>query len=282
MAKNKTEEALGVQPAEASAPKVAANVVKISDILALSLKYWYWIVFSVVICAFFAWYSNEKATPLYTQSMAVLLRDDVQGNGTGGTSINLAELGLNQTYTILEDEMEALRSPDLMEQVVVALNLTTLYSSPEGLHERELYGSTLPIKVSFPDMQPTESASFTLHIAEDGQMTVEKLKVNEESFKLNPESKLEFGDAINTPSGRIIIQKTPFLKEGEKYEIKVTQLPLVTATNMFGSEISVDHSANKRSNVIDIVCVDSNMDRADDIPMLKNKKGLSAFCRRRI
>ena len=275
MAQNTTEETASVQSGQEINPAVAkqaVNTVKISDIAALALKYWYWILFSLVICGFYAAFKIERTNPLYRQSMSVLLRDDVQGNGTGGTSIDLTELGLNQTYTILEDEMEALRSPDLMEQVVVGLNLTTLYTSPKGLHQTALYGSTLPVKVSFPDMQPMEQASFTLYIAEDGTLEVKHLKVNKEHFKLNPEAKLEFGDAINTPAGKIVIQKTPFLKEGEKYEINVRQLPLAMATSIFGAEISVDHSANKRSNVIDISCIDANKDRADDIlsSLMKN------------
>ena len=245
--------------------KGAAQAVKISDVLALAIKYWYWIVFSLIICAFYAWYSIEKTNPIYRQSMSVLLRDDVQGNGTGGTSINLGELGLNQTYTVLEDEMEALRSPDLIEQVVVALNLCTNYTTPSGLHETTLYGSKLPVVVSFPDMQPSESASLKLLISETGNIEVKGLNVNKMAFRVNPESKLEFGDAINTPAGKIVIQKTPFFKDGEKYEINVKRFPLATATDIYSGKISVDHSANKRSNVIDIVCVDSNVDRADDI-----------------
>ena len=252
-------------PNAISSIKTVVQSVKISDMIAMALKFWYWIVFSLIICGFYAWYSTARTVPLYKQSTSVLLRDDVQGNGTGGTSINLGELGLNQSYTILEDEMEALRSPDLMEQVVVALNLATLYSTPNGLHQRPLYGSTLPIKISFPNMQPTESASFKVIVSEDGELKVEKLRVNGELYKVTKDVKLEFGDAINTPAGKLVIQKTPFLREGERYEINVRQLPIETATQMFGAEISVDHSANKRSNVIDITCLDSNVDRADDI-----------------
>ena len=264
---NPEEEAVATNPQQSSnlLAKVTANAVKLSDVAALAVKYWYWIFFSLVICGFYAYYSIGKTTPLYKQSTSVLLRDDVQGNGTGGMSVNFSELGLTQTYTILEDEMEALRSPDLMQQVVVALNLSTLYSTPEGLHQRALYGSTLPIRVSFPDMQPTESASMNISIAENGIITVKGLRVNDESFKVNPDVRIEFGDAINSPSGKIIIQKTPFFKEGERYDINVSHIPLDAATAKFGSEISVDHSANKRSNVIDIICVDANVSRADDI-----------------
>ena len=266
MAKNKIENPqLVSQDGAGAALKNITPAVKLTDVAALALQKWYWIVLSLLICGFYAVFSIQRATPLYKQSTSVLLRDDVQGNGTGGSSINLGELGLTQTYTVLEDEMEALRSPDLMEQVVVALNLTTLYSTPHNLHQVPLYGSTLPVRVSFPEMQPTESASFTMKISEEGAIEVEGLVVNGEHFRVNPETQLEFGDAINTPAGRIVLQKTPFLKEGEEYEIKVRHLPLATATQIFGDEISVDHSANKRSNVIDIACIDASADRADDV-----------------
>lgn len=267
MANKISEEVAGGQNPESAktSVKTVVNTVKISDLIAQSFKYWYWILFSLVICGFYATFKIAKTTPMYKQSMSVLLRDNVQGNGTGGLSVNLSELGLNQTYTELEDEMEALRSPDLMEQVVVALGLNTLYTVNKKLHQEPLYGSTLPIKVSFPDMQPTEEASFTLKISEKGEMAVEKLRVNRVPFKVNSKTKLEFGDALNTPAGKIIIQKTPFFKEGEKYEINVRQLPLLAATELYGAEISIDHSANKRSNVIDIICIDANVDRADDI-----------------
>ena len=266
MAKNNTEDiAAATSPEVSNVAKQAVQTVKISDVAALALKYWYWVLLCLIICVFYAVFSIQRTNPLYKQSMSVLLRDDVQGNGTGSSTINLRELGLTQTYTVLEDEMEALRSPDLMEQVVIALNLTTFYSSPEGLHEKALYGSTLPVKVSFPDMQPTDAASLVLKVDEGGQIAVEHLTVNQVAYKVNPETKIEFGDAINTPAGRIILQKTPFLQDGEEYEIRIKHLPLSLATAIFSGEISIDHSANKRSNVIDITCVDSNVDRADDI-----------------
>lgn len=137
MAKNKSEDS-SVVDAKNPSVKAAVNTVKISDVVAVALKNWYWVLLCLAVCVFYGWYIIAKTAPMYKQSMSVLLRDDVQGNGTGSSSINLGELGLTQTYTILEDEMEALRSPDLIEQVVVALNLSTIYTTPSGLHQNTL------------------------------------------------------------------------------------------------------------------------------------------------
>ena len=245
--------------------KLAPPTVQIKDILAMTLRYWYFIVLFILICLAYAWFSIQKTVPLYSQSTSVLLRDNVEGNGTGSSNINLSELGIRESYTILEDEMEALRSPDLMEQVVVALNLTTGYRAPGRFHDTALYGSTLPIRVSFPDMQPDETASMRVRISPEGQLEVTRLKVNGELYKLDPEADLRFGDAILTPSGRVIFQKTPFYKEGEEYEVLVNHMPLADATAKYGGEIKVDYSANKRSNVVEVSCIDSNLQRADEI-----------------
>lgn len=239
--------------------------VKFSDVMAQAKRYWYWIVFFLVICVGYAWLSLQRTVPLYRESMTVLLRDDVQGNGMGSVSISLGDLGLTQSYTILDDEIEALQSPDLMEEVVVALDLATQYTTPKGLHKVPLYGSTLPVKVLFPDMQPTEKASLKLEISPEGEVTVTDLKVNSAPFTVNPEAKLEFGDAINTPSGQVILQKTPFFKEGQHYEIYVNHLPLALAVKFYGNEMEFEKSPNKKSNVITISCTDSSRDRADDI-----------------
>ena len=264
--KNVAESSI-VQAADSNpnAKKLTPPTVKITDILAQTLKYWYWILFSLIICLAYAWFSIQKSTPMYTQSMSVLLRDDVEGNGTGGSSIRFSDLGLNESYTVLEDEMEALRSPDLMQQVVVALSLTTLYERPGRFHNTALYGSTLPIWVTFPDMQPDETATMKVIVSSEGDITIKNLKVNGDAFKVNPETKLEFGDALSSPSGKIIIQKTPFFQEGASYEVDVRRVSLTSATNKFGGELSVEHSANKRSNVVDLTCVDANVQRADDI-----------------
>ena len=244
---------------------VEASSVKISDIASIALRNWYWIVLFLAFCLCLGWLMVQRATPLYTQSMAVLLRDDAEGSGTGSSSIRLSDLGLQSTNTVLEDEMEALRSPDLMAQVVVGLGLETLYSSPGTFHDNVLYGSSIPVRVSFPDMDPNETASMRVVVDSQGHIQVSNLYINQEPFKVNPETPVTFGGAINTPSGRIVFQKSPFFQEGQPYIIDVRRLSLESAANMFGREISVDMSANKHSNVIEIVCVDANLQRADDI-----------------
>ena len=242
-----------------------AQALKASDLLALSLKYWYWILLSIVVFLALGWLKVKKSTPLYTQSTSVLLRDDAQGSGTGSSSINLSDLGLESTSTVIEDEMEALRSPDLMAQVVLDLGLQTHYFTPGTFHDKLLYGSKVPVKVSFPDMDQNENASMTLHIDADENITVEDLHIGKNDYDVNPDQKLTFGDAITSPSGPIIVQKTSFYQPGEEQTVKVVHLGLETAAMVFEGEVSVELTDNKYSNVVVITCTDASVQRADDI-----------------
>lgn len=246
-----------------SVSRPAVNVVKVSDVLAIALKNWYWILVSVVACMAIAVFYVLCTQPTYTSSISLMIKDDAQG-AMDGSSINLENLGLQGQNTILEDEMAALKSPDLMEVVVNRLNLDIAYFAPGTFHEKVLYGSTVPVRVSFPDTPSSEGASLKLKVDENGKITVEDLKVNGRNLVVNPATPIEFGKAIATPSGNILVESTPFYTKGQVVEERIVKYPLSTAVGMYVGEITVDNPI-KRSNVVDIVCRDSNPVRAKDI-----------------
>lgn len=257
-----------INPAIASdngqkAPRQSANAVKISDVFAIALRFWYWVVISLIICMGIAVLTVKRTVPIYTRSCSVIIRDDAMGS-VGASSVDLSDIGIGMSNTILEDEMAALKSPDLMEQVVKKLNLQVSYTTPGTFHDKVLYGSNLPISVSFPDMPADESASMKVLIAADGSITVEDMIVNKKKFVLPTGSPVKFGSIIGTPSGRIIIEKTPFFKNGTEYKINVSRATLRGATERYESTIAVDQS-NKRSNVVQISCNDASIQRADEI-----------------
>lgn len=245
------------------APLVPA--IKIGDIVALCIKYWYWILLFLIVCMVSGWLMVKRTVPLYARNMQIVIRDDAEGGASGALSLDLRDLGFGKNSTILEDEMEALRSPDLMEQVIVALNLTTTYRKPGTFHSYDLYGSGVPVRVSFPDMQPEDQASFTMKVSKDGQIDIGKIRFNKDEYELADGVTMAFGDAIMSPGGKIIIQKTPFFKEGNEYEIEVTRMSMESARSLYSGEVTVDDNGKKHSNVLELVCVDPVIQRADDI-----------------
>lgn len=241
----------------------ALGAISLGDVLSIALRFWYWIVISVIVCVGIAVLKVKRTVPIYTRSCSVIIRDDAQ-SAVGATSVDFSDIGVGMTNTILEDEMATLKSPDLMEQVVNKLRLTVSYSTPGTFHNKVLYGSTLPINVEFPDMPDDETASLTVKVDEAGNLSVEDIHVNTKVLVLPDNMKVNFGSVIATPSGRIIITKTPFFKDDTAYEINVKRSTVQSATSRYEGEIAVDQP-NKRSNVVQIICNDASIQRADEI-----------------
>lgn len=237
--------------------------VSLGDILSIALRFWYWVLLSVIICVGIAFLVVKRTVPIYTRTCSVVIRDDA-ASSVGTASVDLSDIGVGMSNTILEDEMAALKSPDLMEQVVKKLRLTVRYSSPALFHPVVLYGHNLPINVNFPDMPDNASASMRVIVNDKGDLKIEDLIINGNEMVLPSKTKISFGSVITTPSGRIIVSKTPFFEEGTPYEIDVKRMTLQDATIAYSGEISVDQ-ANKKSNVVDITCNDASIQRGDEI-----------------
>lgn len=241
----------------------AIGAINISDIFSIALRFWYWVLLSVIICTGLAVLIVKRTVPIYTRSCLVVIRDDAQSS-VGSSSVDLSDIGIGMSNTILQDEMAALKSPDLMEQVVKKLKLTVSYSSPGTFHNDVLYGSNLPVNVDFPDMPADETASLTLDINANGQLSVSNVIINNKPVIVPSANNLSWGSVIGTSSGRIIITKTPFFKQGRPFTVFVNRSTLTDATNNYEAEIGIEQ-VNKKSNVVQLTCNDASQQRGDEI-----------------
>ncbi|MBD5294967.1 MAG: polysaccharide biosynthesis tyrosine autokinase [Bacteroides sp.] len=241
----------------------AVGGVNITDVFAIAMRFWYWVVISVIVCTGLAILNVKRTVPIYTRTCSVIIRDDAQ-SAVGSSSVDFSDIGIGMSNTVLQDEMASLKSPDLMEQVVKKLKLTVSYASPGTFHNNVLYGSNLPVNVDFPDMPSDETASLTLHINEAGHLSVEDVIINGKLLIVPSADDLTWGSVIGTSSGRVIITKTPFFREGTPMTILVKRLTLTAATNMYEGEIAIEQ-VNKKSNVVQITCNDASQQRGDEI-----------------
>ena len=241
----------------------AVGGVNITDVFAIAMRFWYWVVISVIVCTGLAILNVKRTVPIYTRTCSVIIRDDAQ-SAVGSSSVDFSDIGIGMSNTVLQDEMASLKSPDLMEQVVKKLKLTVSYASPGTFHNNVLYGSNLPVNVDFPDMPSDETASLTLHINEAGHLSVEDVIINGKPLIVPSADDLTWGSVIGTSSGRVIITKTPFFREGTPMTILVKRLTLTAATNMYEGEIAIEQ-VNKKSNVVQITCNDASQQRGDEI-----------------
>ena len=81
-------------------------------------------------------------TPVYNISASVIIKDDKKGGNSGGNLAALEGLGLVNSVSNIDNEIEILRSKTLVKHVVSELNLYTTYSVKGSFNEVELYKSS--------------------------------------------------------------------------------------------------------------------------------------------
>ena len=110
------------------------------------LKYWYLFAIAILLGIGGAYLYTEVTEPQYTISSTLLIQDDIQGEGIlKGTAFS--DLNMFKASRTVDNEMEVLRSRDLIQKVLTKMNFETSYSYKLPLRKLDLYGNTLPIKI---------------------------------------------------------------------------------------------------------------------------------------
>lgn len=241
----------------------SSNAVSIKDILSIGLHRWRWIAASVAVCLALAVVYLLFATPVYTRTASLLIKEEGSGSSVNGAVDAFSDLGLFSTNTNINNELSALKSPDIMEDVIKRLDLDMNYRG-EGLFRKPiLYGMTLPAKVSFPDSNDKQSASFILHFDEKGGYTVSDFKADDEEYAVDSDVHA-IGDSIPTPLGRMVVTRGDGFKDKEAFDLYVTKSPLKSAVASYTAKLKVALLDDK-GTVIDLTVNDPSVQRAEDI-----------------
>ena len=156
------------------------------DFHALLFRYvirWPWFVASVIICLAGAWLHLRQTTPVYNISASVIIKDDKKGGNSGGNLAALEGLGLVNSVSNIDNEIEILRSKTLVKHVVSELNLYTTYSVKGSFNEVELYKSS-PVLVGLTPQEADRlpgPAVFELTLSPGNRLDV-KATVGETSY----------------------------------------------------------------------------------------------------
>jgi len=107
---------------------------------------WYWFVLAIGLSLTSAYFYLKYATPVYKITSTLLIEDDKKGDGMlKGTAFS--DLEMFRTTKTVDNEMEVLRSKDLVAKVIKALDMNVSYYVKRPFTKKELYGKDLPIKV---------------------------------------------------------------------------------------------------------------------------------------
>lgn len=235
------------------------DAINISDFLALCARCWRWFAFSVAVCLLLGAIYVLRSPKIYTRTAQVMVQDE-DSNPQGVTSA-LSDLGLFSTPTNVANELLAFESPALIGDVIERLGLRANYVYKKFLRPVSLYGDSMVVTVSLPDISPDCGVKMTLSLLEDGKVQVSDMRDNRGN-KVD-EMSVTLGDTVTTPAGRMVIEAGPNYSKSFGHDIKFTYSPMPTAIETYKAKIT-ESLSNEDATVIDFVMKDDNVQRGDD------------------
>lgn len=245
--------------------KPAEDFLRIQDLYYLCLNKWYWFVCSLAITLSVAIFYLLTTPPTYTRTAELLIKEDAKGNSiSGGMEQTFADM-VFKTNTNVNNEIISIKSPDNLYEVVRRLNLNVNYFIDGRFHKKVAYGQSLPMIVSFPDIEENTSCEFTINNDEKGNLLLtDWIKAeNGEETKINTEVKGHLNDTLSTPAGRIIVCPT-LNYSNEASRLHVKRVPLHAVTRNYKTLLNVGLS-EKEASVITLTLKDVCPQRADDV-----------------
>lgn len=238
------------------------------DIFYLCLSKWRWILASVLICLCIAFFYIKRTPPVYMRSASVLIKDE---SPKGGGAVNeLTELGGIGLQSTVYNEVLTLKSPSVMSGVVKQLGLDVDYYVDGLFYDKTLYGSNLPYKIQFNDMDKAFLS---------GELSVSNNKFSLALNSLNGEESDQVitGALLDTIKGIEGFGKgTIVVSHNEAYvpnpdpeaqpieSIKIVKYRTNNAVSGYLASMSAD-LADKNADVIDITYTDVSIERATDV-----------------
>lgn len=257
------ENAYNSQPKGSSLSEDNDDSISFQQLIQLILSNWYWFVISVIIAIALGFAYILVKQPIYTRQASVLIRDAESNNITSAFG-QFTSMGNYRTRTNLHNEMQVFKSPTYMVDVVKRLHLDMSYWIDGRFHRIDLYGKTLPIQVTLPDLNQEETASFDVLLTSDGRAKLSNFSLNYEPL----ESKtlvMKLGDVVQTPIGKMLISPAQGYDGSQSNQpIHVYRGGLEATTGAYAGALQVSMS-DDRSSVIDLAIDDVCKDRAKDV-----------------
>lgn len=186
-----------------SLPAVKKKKLNIKKEIFKYLRYWYWIILSMLLCFVGAKIYLRYTTPQYLSKTSLQFPQS-----KSKTAESLADLanGAGRAGE-LEGEATAIVSKPILAKVVGQLNLNVSFFGVGAIKENELYTSS-PLEANIIEVQNPKFSSASYIISPSGNSTY---KLSEGPLKGNKD-KFQFGQLVSLPFGKVIIK----IKKGKK------------------------------------------------------------------
>jgi len=141
--------------------------IDLREIVFKYLRHWKWFVLSVVVFLILGSLVYLRMDREYAISTSVLLKENKGGGAQKNSPLgSLEELGLLSTTNNIDNEVAVFSSPNLMKQIVLALELQTSYFENGILRDTEVY-KDCPYYVRLEDIKPDDLQGYIEFSIED-------------------------------------------------------------------------------------------------------------------
>lgn len=240
--------------------------ISIRDILISCASHWRWYVATVVVALAVAVLYIKKTQPVYKRDASIMVLERNDKPTVLNQLLNdYVDFGFFADNTNVNNVIAAIKSPDVMSEVVDRLGLDVSYTTRGTFYDKTLYGKTLPVKVVFRDIPKDETASLRIKLKKDGSIKMSEFVKNgkpQNSYDLT----CHVGQTVNTPLGRLTIERQPHYPSAvaDNDEIDVLKSDNASATGRFLGGLSVE-IGDKKSTILDLSYNDVSGKRAEDI-----------------
>ena len=165
---------------------------ELMESLYVYLRYWKWFVFSVILSLALAYVYLKLATPEYKIETDLLIKPDKSSSNSSNDL--LQGLDLFTSDKIVDNEVEILKSKDILEKIIRSLNLQTSYYTINGVRKREQYGyMPFEVKLIKPYDDADYAPKFAIKLVDSATA-----EVNGKKILLNTPYQVSVGEIIIT------------------------------------------------------------------------------------
>lgn len=232
------------------------NVLPIRDLLFHCIANWYWLLLSLCITVGIAVLYILSTPPVYVRSAEILIKE----SGTGGGSGAFKDFAAQQTTANVSIEVQVLRSPGIVREVIERLGLQVDYRGKGRFYNGIIY-TARPIKATFLDLRESDIAKFTMRTEGNRCITLSSFVKN--GKELEGVVTATIGDTISTPLGRINIEATDHYNDFANKEVYVEKRNMNEAINSYCSNLT--SSIAKETSIVRLNIKDQSTVRATDI-----------------
>ncbi len=244
--------------------KPTDDFMKIQDLLYLCLNRWQWFVISIIVALLLGFLYIKSTPPTYNRTATILVMKDAWGNSIGEMG-GLADIGLIQNYSTVNNEIVVIKSIPVVAEVVKRLHLDINYTTDGTFYNRTLYGMNCPITVSVDDETNKMSCRFKVKLLDDNQVELSDFIFGKLEEPLDTVVTGAISSSLVTPVGKVVVARNPlFNGEFDGEFIEVSKYDVISVARSYSQRLSVEIRDEKNS-IVDLSFNDVSPQRAEDV-----------------